>query len=201
MKKIFTKYILKILKENSKKKFFTRDNFSNSDYCIGEFSYGLPLVLNWGDGSKLRIGKFCSISDNVTILLGGNHRVDWVSTFPFNALSNYFPNAKNSKGHSYSKGDVNIGNDVWIGRGATILSGVTIGDGAVIGAKCVVAKDVSPYSIMVGNPGRLIKKRFSEEDIEKLVSIQWWSWPHERINEHIQLIMSSDIDSLVKLKF
>lgn len=185
----------------SRKKFLTKDNFNNSDYTIGDFTYGVPMILNWGDGSKLRIGKFCSISGNVTILLGGNHRTDWISTYPFPILKDIFPNAKFLKGISTSKGDVNIGNDVWIGRGATILSGVTIGDGAVIGANCVVSKDVLPYSIMVGNPGRPVKKRFSEENIEKLLSIQWWNWPNDRINENIYLVMSCDIDSLVKIKF
>jgi tetrahydrodipicolinate N-succinyltransferase len=78
--------------------------------------------------------------------------------------------------HAISKGDVSIGNDVWIGRNTIILSGTTIGDGAVIGAGSVITKDVPPYAIVVGNPGRIVKYRFEQMVIEKMLRIRWWDW-------------------------
>lgn len=177
---------------------FTNKNIDYNKYQVGEFTYGTPKVLDWGEGATLVIGKFCSIADDVTIFLGGNHRTDWVSTYPFNVLNDEFPNAKEIKGHPISKGDVIIGNDVWIGKGASILSGVLIGDGAVIGAETVVTKDVEPYSICVGNPGKVIKKRFSDYEIELLLKIKWWDWSTKKINEEIEFLCGN-ISCLEKL--
>lgn len=176
--------------------FFTKDFFDHPNYRIGEYSYGKPLVLDWGEGSKLTIGKFCSIAENVTIFLGGNHRTDWISTYPFNVLFNDFPNAKGIEGHPATKGDVVIGNDVWIGKGASILSGITIGDGAVIGTNAVVSKNVEPYAIIVGNPGIEIKKRFDLDTINLLLSIKWWDWTNDQINEKIEIILSNRFEEL-----
>jgi acetyltransferase-like isoleucine patch superfamily enzyme len=93
---------------------------------IGEFTYGVPQIFDWQEGARLIIGKFCSIADNVKIFLGGEHRTDWITTFPFSAkeFNDLFPEAKKIKGHPKTKGDVIIGNDVWIGYDAIILSGV-----------------------------------------------------------------------------
>ncbi len=163
---------------------------------VGKWSYGTPLIKSWGEGTNLTIGKFCSIAADVTVLLGGNHRTDWISTFPFTVL---WPEvAGHIEGHPATKGDVVIGNDVWVGRGATILSGVHVGDGAVIGAKSVVSKDVPPYAIVCGNPARIKKYRFDEETIQKLVAISWWNWPDEEIEKVVELLMSQDIGAFIE---
>src|ERR1035437_8628156 len=94
--------------------FFTKDVLVGRGYKIGDYTYGSPTVLHWGEAVTLEIGKFCSIADDVTIFLGGNHRIDWVTTYPFNVLPQYFPTGKDISGHPASKGDIIIGNDVWI---------------------------------------------------------------------------------------
>lgn len=176
---------------------YTKDRIARANIEVGEYTYGYPNVLQWDDSTNLHIGKFCSIASNVTILLGGNHRTDWVSTYPFNILSSPFPKAYSIKGHPTTKGDVWIGNDVWIGHGVTILSGVHIGDGAVLGANAVVTKDVAPYSIVVGNPGRMIKKRFDEETIAALLEIGWWNWDKDHINDATPLLCNPDIQYFI----
>jgi acetyltransferase-like isoleucine patch superfamily enzyme len=161
-------------------------------YQIGRFTYGQPEIWHWGEGAKLSVGKYCSIAPDVKILLGGNHRVDWVTTYPFNVFTN---KAKNINGHPHSNGDVIIGNDVWIGMGAMILSGVSVGDGAVIAARSVVTKDVPPYSIVGGNPARVIRLRFDQSVIDRLCKTVWWNWPAEKIEEAIPFLMQGDMEA------
>lgn len=163
-------------------------------YSIGDFTYGKPTILSWGENTTLIIGKFCSISEDVTILLGGEHNTNWISTYPFNQMLNEV-NAQS--GHPKSKGIVEIGNDVWIGNGATILSGVKIGNGAVIGARSLVAKDVLPYTIVAGNPAKFIRLRFTEEQINNLLKIKWWDWPVTKIKVELPTIMSTNIDEFI----
>ncbi|MDE8676489.1 CatB-related O-acetyltransferase [Priestia aryabhattai] len=167
-----------------------------SCYKIGEWSYcGHEFkVLEWGEGALLEIGNFCSIADNVTIFLGGEHRVDWVTTYPFNIL---FPEGENFSGHPKTKGDVIIGHDVWIGQGAMIMSGVKIGNGAAIGAKSVVTKDVPPYGIVAGNPSKLVKSRFSLEIINKLEELAWWNWDVSIITSHLSYFLSNDVNKFI----
>ncbi len=165
-------------------------------YSIGDYTYGKPRVISWEkEGTSLRIGKYCSISTHVVIFLGSEHRTDWVSTYPFPSL---WEEARSINGHPFSKGDVTIGNDVWVGYNVTILSGVTIGDGAAIGACSVVTRNVPPYAIVAGNPAQVIRYRFDEETIRKLLEIQWWNWPDERVAENVQLICSDSADALIK---
>jgi acetyltransferase-like isoleucine patch superfamily enzyme len=171
--------------------FYTRDYLKDWDGgVIGEYTYGIPEILYWRKDIKLIIGKFCSIGHDVKIILGGNHRPDWVTTYPFPALNGYWPEAQDIKGHPTTKGDVVIGNDVWICDRVTILSGINIGDGAVIGAGTVVSKDIEPYSIVIGNPAREIRKRFSQDIISKLLQIKWWNWPLGEIRDNIKLLCS-----------
>ena len=179
------------------KSVYTKDTLAKwgNIVSVGDYSYGTPDVWHWGEGAKLKIGKFCSFAWDINIFLGGEHRIDWLSSYPF---SMFFPEASKISGHPKTKGDIIIGNDVWVGYGATILSGVKIGDGAVIGANAVVSRDVEPYSIVVGNPAKEVKKRFSQETIQKLLEVCWWDYPIEKIIENIELLCSDDIDSFIK---
>ncbi len=178
-------------------RFLLQDNISNGNIMIGEHSYGYPEII-WDKNvtAKIIVGKFCSIANNVRIFNGSNHRIDWVTTYPHRIMFNM--DGKYKDGHPASKGDVIIGNDVWIGSHATILSGVKIGDGAVVAAHCVVVKDVPPYCIVAGNPGVVVKTRFTQVQIEKLLSIKWWDWPDQKIIESVHLLCSSNIDDFIK---
>lgn len=163
-------------------------------YNIGKWSYGKPKIMSWGEGATLKIGSFCSFGAEVMILLGGEHRIDWVTTYPFNVL---WKSAEKFKGHPATKGDIVIGNDVWIGEGVLILSGVTIGDGAVVGARAVVSKDIPAYGVVAGNPARLIKKRFDEDTIQRLLKIAWWNWDDEKIEKYLPLLLCGDISRFI----
>jgi acetyltransferase-like isoleucine patch superfamily enzyme len=174
-----------------------RNNPKYLKYSIGEFTYGEPLILEWGENTTLKIGKFCSFAKDVTILLGGNHRGDWITTFPFSA---FFDEFKHIPGHPATKGDVIIGNDVWIGTDSLILSGVNIGDGAIVGARSVVTKNVEPYAIVAGNPAKQIKTRFTDDVIEDLLKIEWWNWEIEEIKENMSLLLSSDVQKFIDKK-
>lgn len=180
--------------------FYTKENLLGNPAVIsvGEFSYGAPLVLHYGEAASLVIGKFCSFADDVKIFTGGNHRSDWVTTYPFAALKKRWPEANHIVGDPCSKGKVTIGNDVWIGYGATIMSGVSIGDGAVIGANSVVAKDVPAYAVAVGNPARVVKMRFSSSDIDKLIELKWWDWPLGDIKSAMEYLCSSNVKGLLE---
>jgi acetyltransferase-like isoleucine patch superfamily enzyme len=162
----------------------------------GAFTYGEPLVRRYeGDTARVIVGAFCSIADEVVFVPGGNHRTEWVSTFPFRAVLG-LPGAF-ADGHPASKGDIVVGNDVWIGRGATLLSGVTVGDGAVIGASSVVVRDVEPYTIVAGNPAKPIRRRFTDDEIAALLRIRWWEWPVEQIRAHVDELSSPDVRAFI----
>lgn len=165
---------------------------------VGKHTYGFPEIFFPLSGKKLYIGNFCSIGQRVTIFLGGNHRTDWVSTYPFRRFDNVFFKSSNCTGETSSKGDVIIGNDVWIGYGAAILSGVTIGDGAVIGAFSVVSKNIPPYSIAAGNPAKIIRQRFEPEIINELLQIAWWEWDDKKINDNVDLLCDDKIAAFIQ---
>lgn len=163
-------------------------------YDIGDYSYGWPKILFDDGRSKLKIGKFCSISKGVVIFLGGNHHTHWVSTYAFAEL---IPEARGYNAQACSKGDVTIGNDVWIGQDVMILSGVTIGNGAVIAARSVVSKDVEDFAVIGGVPAKRIRYRFSEEEIAALQKIAWWDWPLDKIVEALPLLLSPNINDFI----
>lgn len=178
--------------KEKKHPYYTNQNKKYKHLSIGDYTYGKPKI--YSHSGMVEIGKFCSIASDVTIYAGAEHHYDWVSTYCFSEKMHCIE-------CSHSKGKVTIGNDVWIADGAFILSGVTIGDGAVIGAKAVVTKDVAPYEIVAGNPARHIKFRFSDEKIEKLLSIKWWDWEIEKIKANFDLILSNNIDAFIQKHF
>ena len=163
-----------------------------ANYSAGAYTYGEPTVVFEQQGAVCRVGKYCSIAGGVTIFLGGEHRTDTVSSYPF-----YERDGIQSAPNAYAKGDVVIGSDVWIGQDVTILSGVTIGDGAVIGACALVAADVEPYAIVAGNPARLLRFRFSRDAIEQLLEVRWWDWERERIERLAQFLSGADVGAFL----
>lgn len=184
-----------------RKNFYSRDLLAGSrtSITVGEYTYGCPEVV-WGEDASLTIGKFCSFAGDVLIILGGGHRVDWLTTYPFPALVDEWPEAAGIVGHPVTKGNIVIGNDVWIAHGATILSGVRIGDGAVVGARSVVTSDVPPYGIVAGNPAKLIRRRFDDATIDALLRLRWWDWPTDKIRDNMVSICSNNIDVLLALQ-
>jgi len=165
---------------------------------VGRHSYGRPMVRYWkecGEPARVNVGSFCSIAEDVILMLGSEHPVDRVSTFPFRIVFG-LPGAYKD-GFPFSRGDITIGNDVWIGRGARILSGVTVGDGAVIGASAVVTRDVRPYAIVAGNPANEVRRRFGDDQVEALLRISWWDWPDEKIVASVPLISSTELDDFI----
>jgi acetyltransferase-like isoleucine patch superfamily enzyme len=183
-----------LLNANAETSVWTNRFKELSPYSIGEWTYGRPAVRDWKQNTKLIIGKYCSIAEQTTIFLGGEHRINWLSTFPFAELL-----TSNSEVSltGCSKGNVIIGHDVWIGFRATILSGVTVGSGAVIGAGSVVSKTVEPYSIVAGNPAKHIRFRLPVENIAEMLRIAWWDWPHERVLSAAPLLCSDKMDEFL----
>jgi len=169
-------------------------NPAYAKHRIGQGTYGWPIVLYDDQGAELVIGRYSSIARGVVILLGGNHRTDWVTSYPFPLLCDW---ARGYHGYPSTKGHVSIGSDVWVGRDAMILSGVRIEDGAVVGARAVVASDVPPFAVAVGNPARVVGYRFDAETIDALQRIQWWNWSVEDIRGAMPLLLSGDIAAFV----
>lgn len=170
-------------------------------WTVGAHSYGRPNVLE-AELARLHIGRFCSIGPDVTIVLG-NHRTDLVTTYPFKAIAGitggglWAPALDCSDDHA-TRGDVVLGDEVWLGAGCLILSGVTIGHGAVVGAGAVVRRDVPPYAIVTGDPAVVARYRFDPAIIDRLLTVNWWAWPDERITRHLPLILGSDIEAFLR---
>lgn len=179
------------LRQNLRQEYLS--HFDTSLASFDDFTYGIPKVLSWGEGSRLKVGKFCSISENVTMVLGGEHNIDWATTYPFCSVLKSFSDIK---GHPKTKGDIVIGNDVWVGDGAKILSGVKIGDGCVIGGGALVTKNMPPYSICGGNPANIIRFRFDEKTVVKLLQIRWWDWSIHQVYKAVPLLQSNNINGL-----
>lgn len=177
----------------------TRYNVGNSRVQIGRYTYGTKklAILQWREGASLTIGSFCSVSGRMTVYLGGNHRVDWGTTYPFGHVFVGAFGGRDITGHPHTNGDVTIGNDVWIGMNVTVMSGVTIGDGAVIAANSTVGKSVGPYEIWGGNPARLIKPRFPEEISRRLHALRWWDCSNAAIRELAPLLSTPPDDAVL----
>jgi chloramphenicol O-acetyltransferase type B len=164
------------------------------EHQMGVGTYGLPVVHDWNEGTTLVIGAYTSIADDVHIFLGGHHRTDWISCFPFPAFIEEAKHIANSGG---TRGNVVIGNDAWLASGCTILSGVVVGDGAVVAARAVVTRDVAPYSIVAGNPAKVVGWRFDEKTREALSASAWWSWPENEVRRIAPLLCSSRLDEFL----
>jgi acetyltransferase-like isoleucine patch superfamily enzyme len=166
-------------------------------FAVGAYSYGRPKVRFAETGSRLSVGRYCSIADRVEIFLGGNHRTEWVTTYPFDNLPGLWKAQPPPGGSHATRGDVTIGNDVWIGSGAVILSGVTIGDGAVIGAQAVVSRDIPAYAVAAGNPAQVLRLRFEPAIVAGLLETAWWELPRAEVEGLIPLLQSPRVEELI----
>jgi virginiamycin A acetyltransferase len=188
---------------------FLKNLVTNPNIIVGDYTYydDFEDVRNFESnvkyhfdfiGDKLIIGKFCMIASGATFIMnGGNHLADAISAYPFAIFENGWENAMEGKEYPV-KGDTIIGNDVWIGHNATLMPGITIGDGAIIATNAMVTKDVEPYTIVGGNPATVIRKRFSDETIIKLLEMKWWDWPVEKITENVQNLTGNNPSLLIK---
>lgn len=144
---------------------------------------------------KLVFGKFCAIAAETRFIMAGNHKLDGISTYPFPVFKHGWESAYNPLSLP-TKGDILIGNDVWFGYDSLVMGGVKIGDGAIIATRAVVVKDVPAYSIVAGNPAKVVKMRFDNNTISRLLQIAWWDWNIEKITRHLNLICNLDVDQL-----
>jgi virginiamycin A acetyltransferase len=160
------------------------DDFENIENFEKNVKYHFAFV-----GDKLIIGKFCMIASGVTFIMNGaNHKMDGLTAYPFNIFGGDWEIVTPTLEELPYKGDTIIGNDVWIGANVTVMPGTKIGDGSIIATKSVIVKDVEPYSIVGGNPAKLIRKRFSEEKIKELLKMKWWNWEIEKITDNLHYL-------------
>ncbi|MFI9046945.1 CatB-related O-acetyltransferase [Streptomyces sp. NPDC053427] len=150
---------------------------------------------------RLIIGKYCAIAASTKFLMAGaEHPTMGVSAFPFTMFGGrWAEQTLDIVTAMPSRGDTVVGNDVWFGHQVTVMPGVRIGDGAIIAAGAVVTGDVAPYTIVGGNPARLIRQRFADDDVKRLLHAAWWDWPVELVTEHTRTIMAgtpAEIESI-----
>lgn len=185
------------------KNYITSENITVGDYTYyddpqgperfeSNVLYHFPFI-----GDKLIIGKFCAIGKNVTFIMNGaNHKTSGFSTYPFQIFGQGWEKVMPEAGELPYKGDTEVGHDVWIGLEATLMPGVKVGHGAIIASKSVVVTDVPAYSVVGGNPAKVIKYRFDESTISELLAIAWWNWSAEKITEHLEAIVGCDLMAL-----
>ena len=185
------------------KEIYVKPTIKNSNIIVGDFTYiadsefesHVTHQYEW-NGDKLIIGKFCQIAAGVEFVMNGaNHQMNAVSTFPFYTLEGWDMKPPAASDMPL-KGDTVIGNDVWIGQNAVILPGVHIGDGAIIGANSMVGSDVSPYTIVAGNPATEIRKRFDDELIQLMLDFKWWDKSVGEINQLIPLLTCGNLEKV-----
>ena len=168
-------------------------SYLSGDIVIGKYtSVWGPNTTIASHCNPIVIGNFCSIARNVTIQ-ESNHRSGTITTY--NILRNIF--GEDVCRDMESKGSIKIGHDVWVGANAVVLSGCNIGNGVIVASGAVVTKDVPDYAIVAGNPARIIKYRFSRDDIEALTKLKWWDWSLEKIKINKQLFDRDFDESLL----
>ena len=189
---------------------FLKNIISSPNITVGDYTYydDFESVENFKKnvkyhfdftGDKLIIGKFCQIASGVEFIMnGGNHLVEGISTFPFSIFGNGWEGAMEGKAFP-NKGNTEIGNDVWIGYRSLIMPGIRIGDGAIVATASVVTKDIPPYTIVGGNPAKILRRRFDEAVIGKLLEIRWWNWDAAKITKNVRTLTSNDIHALEML--
>lgn len=189
---------------------FIKNVITRSNIIVGDYTYYDDI--NGADtfekhvthhyeflGDKLIIGKFCAIARGIEFVMNGaNHRMNSITTYPFNIMGNGWEAATPALSDLPFKGDTTVGNDVWIGQNVTVMPGIHIGDGAIISANATVTKDVPPYTIVGGNPAKTIRKRFDDELIEYLLQLKWWDWPPEKIFSNLEILCNPDPGKILK---
>ncbi len=189
---------------------FLRNVIDRANISVGDYTYyddpveperfAEKCVLYHYDflGDRLVIGRFCAIAAGATFIMNGaNHAMGGFSTYPFQIFGAGWESGFDPESYRASlRGDTIVGNDVWIGMAATVMPGVTIGDGAIVATRAVVTGDVPPYSVVGGNPARILRKRFPDEVIATLLEIAWWNWDTDRITRNLGAIMGADLAAL-----
>ncbi|MCQ2993740.1 Vat family streptogramin A O-acetyltransferase [Pseudomonas syringae] len=187
---------------------FIKNTLNNPNIIVGDYTYyddpedsenfernvlyHFPFI-----GDKLIIGKFCALARGTKFIMNGaNHKISGISTYPFQIFGNGWEKVTPEPGDLPYKGDTVVGNDVWMGYDVLVMPGVTIGDGAIISSRSVVVGDVPAYSIVGGNPAKVLKHRFPAEVSQRLLTVAWWDWPIEKITRNLQVIVSGDIEAL-----
>lgn len=156
--------------------------------------YHFPFI-----GDKLIIGKFCALARGVKFIMNGaNHKLSGISTYPFQIFGNGWEKVMPSADELPYKGDTEVGNDVWIGYESLVMPGVKIGNGAIVSSRAVVVADVPAYTIVGGNPAKVIKRRYEPEVVERLEAIAWWDWHIEKITQNLEVIVSGDVEALLQ---
>ena len=187
---------------------FIKNTVKNPNIIVGDYSYyddvadsenfernvlyHYPFI-----GDKLIIGKFCALATGVKFIMnGGNHKISGLSTYPFQIFSNGWERVTPQPSDLPFKGDTVVGNDVWIGYDALLMPGVKIGDGAIISTRAVVTGEVPPFSIVAGNPARVVKQRYEPAIVERLLNLAWWHWDVAKITRNLEKIVGADVDAL-----
>ena len=185
------------------KEIYVKPTIKNPSIIVGDFTYiadsdfesHVTHFYPWSR-DNLIIGKFCQIAAGVEFVMNdANHKMNAVTTFPFYTLEGWEMKIPDPAEMPF-KGNTVIGNDVWIGQNAVILPGVHVCDGAIIGANSVVGSDVAPYTIVIGNPAKVLRKRFDDELIGLLLKFKWWDKSIEEINALIPILTSSDLEKV-----
>ena len=182
-----------ITKRNTKVWDYTYyDDIEGPERFESNVLYHFPFI--W---DKLIIGKFCAISKDVKFIMNwANHKMSWFSTYPFQIFNSWWKKVTPKKSEFPYKWNTVIENDVWIWYGSTIMPWVKIGSWSIIATKSVVTKDVAPYSIVGGNPAKLIRLRFDKKIISSLLNISWWDWSAEKITKNLESIVGNNIKNL-----
>ena len=188
----------------SRKLAFLRPLVTRSNIEIGEYTYFTDdedasrfeernVLFQTDDAAdRLVIGRYCSIASGTRFLMNGANHPDPGTTFPFWA----FGRGWHERSTPRQRGPITVGSDVWLGLESCVLAGTTIGDGAIVGARAVVTKDVPAFAVVVGNPARVVRMRYDEATIAKLLAIRWWEWPAERVTRNLPELVAGRWDDL-----